>query len=327
MAKPMADETAELAVGVDVGGTKIHAALVDRTGAIRRRLRIATQAADGRAAERIMEAIARLLAETPDDSVRLRGIGIGTAGQVDWQRGAVRFASDLLPGYTGTPLRDIATRRFGLPVWVDNDVNVLALAEQNLGAGRGSRHMVCLAIGTGIGGAVVSGGKLLRGCWGGAGELGHLSVRFDGQPCRCGGTGCLELYASGTGIAEQMQRKLAEAGVTDRPARIGAREVIAGWRSGEPLAQAVLEQAFAALGAATASLIHTFNPEVVVVGGGVAEAGADFLQRIREETLQRTMPALHERVSIVGAAHGNDGAVIGAALLAWEETKKEEEVR
>ncbi|MCS7464799.1 ROK family protein [Paenibacillus doosanensis] len=316
------DADASYAVGVDVGGTKINAGIVDARGEVLLTRSIATQAAEREVPERIILAVEAVIAEfgstaaeAMQEAVRLKGIGVGTAGQVDWEQGSIRYSSGLIPGYGGTPLKRLLQERFGLPVWVDNDVNVLALTERTLGAGRGVSNLLCLALGTGVGGAAVIDGKLVHGTWGGAGEFGHLSVDFDGPPCVCGSRGCLEQYASGTGIAKRMADKLAALGITE-PA-IDARTTVDRWLDGDPAASEVMRETFSALGSAIASLIHTFNPEVIVIGGGVAEAGEALLSEITREVSRRTMPSMLQGVKITPAYRGNWSGMIGAALQVW----------
>lgn len=306
------------AIGVDVGGTKIHAGIVDGQGKVLHSINLPTLAGQKKVPERITEAIEALLAEPSiRDAYPIQGIGIGTAGQVNRSDGSIRFASEILPGYTGVPLKRLVEERFGVPVYVDNDVNVLVLTEKTLGTGRGAGHILCIALGTGVGGAVFAEGRLVHGAWGGAGELGHLSVDFNGLPCVCGGVGCLEQYASGTGIAKRMQAKLLSLG-SEPASQVDAREVLSRWQSGDPAAVEVMDETFAALGAAISSLIHTLNPEMVVIGGGVAEAGEPFFERIREETAKRSMKSFSENVKIVQAHQGNLSGMIGAALQVFE---------
>lgn len=323
MTRIVFDAKAPYAIGVDVGGTKINAGIIDAQGNVLVTHSLATLAAEKNVPERIGLAVEGVIAEfcqadansQDSDAVRLRGIGVGTAGQVDWDAGSIRFSSELIPGYGGTPLRQLLQEHFGLPVWVDNDVNVLALTERTLGAGRGVRHLLCLALGTGVGGAVVIDGKLVHGAWGGAGELGHMSVDFNGLLCVCGSRGCLEQYASGTGIAKRMAAKLSSLGMPEPD--IDARTAISRWQAGDPAASAVMYETFSALGSAIASLIHTFNPEVIVLGGGVAEAGEVLLDEVRKEVARRTMPSLLQDVKIVPAYRGNWSGMIGAGLQAW----------
>ncbi|KIL42035.1 hypothetical protein SD70_03640 [Gordoniibacillus kamchatkensis] len=314
----MWDSESPYAIGVDVGGTKINAGIVTAVGEVLQTFSLSTLAGQEDTADRVQEAIAGLLAEARRERPNLcyKGIGIGSAGQIDWVEGSIRHATGLLPGYSGTKLKRLLEERFRLPVRVDNDVNVLALTEKLLGAGRGVRNLICIAIGTGVGGAIVTDGRLVHGAWGGAGELGHMTVDFRGEPCICGGRGCLEQYASGTSIARRMRERLATCGRSEE--RPDAREAFARWQAGDSIAADVMNEMVAALGAAVASLIHMFNPELIVIGGGVAEAGEALLMRLHEEVRRRSMPSLAEGVRIQAAYRGNWSGTIGAALQVWE---------
>lgn len=309
----------EVAIGLDIGGTKIHAGVIDRDGTILHMIGYPTQTTD----MPLIEHIKRIAGEALSwqrhamAEAEVIGIGIGTAGQVEWPTGIIRYASELLPNYTGTPLKELITSAFGLPVIVDNDVNVMAITETRLGAGRNVQHMVGLTLGTGVGGVVVANGVILRGKWGGAGEIGHMPVDFKGIPCICGGIGCLEQYASGTSIAARYHERMAAFGETaDSPP--DTREVVRRWMAGDTAAIEVMDDAFRALGAAIAGLMHLYNPELIVIGGGLADIGEPLLSRIRKEAYARAMPSFAEGVPIVRAASGNGSGMIGAALQLWE---------
>ncbi|WP_239616903.1 ROK family protein [Cohnella mopanensis] len=316
---PVYDSSSEYAIGVDVGGTKINVGIIGRNGEVVYSNSLPTLAGEIAVDIRITTAISQLLQWAQDNMplLKVRGIGIGTAGQVEWESGVIRHASDLLPGYTGTPIKSLIQNKFGMPVQVDNDVNVLALAEKYAGAGRDAESLICLALGTGIGGVLVDKGKIVHGQWGGAGEIGHMSVDYRGLPCICGSRGCLEAYASGTSIAARMNEKLKAAGAGDGDEPIDTRETVRRWQSGDAAAAAVMDEAFEALGAAIASLLHVFNPQVLVIGGGLADIGEPLLRRIEEETRKRAMPSFLSGVKIVPSSSGNHGGMIGAAMQLW----------
>ncbi|MBB6674735.1 ROK family protein [Cohnella nanjingensis] len=309
------------AIGVDIGGTKIQFAAIAKDGTILHRHQAPTEAQRG--PEQIM---AKVLAgiehtrEAMEASGAPAGIGIGSAGQIDCRTGAVVYASDLLPGWAGMPVKRHVEEWFGLSVRIDNDVNVFAIAEKVYGAGRNYNSFVCLALGTGIGGAMVEDGRLVRGAFGGAGELGHVSVDFEGPRCSCGNNGCVELYASGSGIARLGREALALASAAGEQApdwRPESREIIRAWLAGEPLAAQVMDRALRALGAAIAGFIHTFNPEAVIIGGGVAEAGEPFLAALEEQVRTRTSAAMRDACVLLPAYVGADAGVIGAAAQIW----------
>ncbi|OMD51714.1 hypothetical protein BSK51_13200 [Paenibacillus odorifer] len=308
----------EYAVGVDIGGTKINAGLVTPQGDVVHTVSLSTKAGFTKTVDRAIQAIQKLMNEVTamHAGIQFKGIGVGTAGQIDWEAGSIRSASELIPGYAGTALKALLQTQFQLPVIVDNDVNVLALTEKYLGSCIGVSDFICLALGTGVGGAIVIEGRLVHGSWGGAGELGHLSVDFKGPACVCGGRGCLEHYASGTSIARRMREKLT---LNNEPLdNLESRDVIVRWREGDRLATEVMEETIAALGSAIASFIHIFNTKVIVIGGGVAEAGELLFEGIRREVATRTMPSMLEGVRIEAAYRGNFCGMIGAALQIWE---------
>ncbi|MEC0130454.1 MULTISPECIES: ROK family protein [Paenibacillus] len=312
------DPHIEYAIGVDIGGTKINAGLVSSQGGVLHTVSLSTLAGQTKTMDRIILAIQTLMDEitAQQAGIQLQGIGVGSAGQMDWEAGRVRSASELIPGYAGTALKDLLQTQFQLPVIVDNDVNVLALTEKYLGSGKEVKDFICLALGTGVGGAIVVDGHLVHGSWGGAGELGHMSVDFKGPACVCGGKGCLEQYASGTSIARRMRDKLLLH--NQSPENVDSREVLARWRAGDSLATELMVDTIAALGSAIASLIHIFNPKVIVIGGGVAEAGELLFEGIRREVKSRVMPSMLENVRIEAAYHGNLCGMIGAGLQVWE---------
>jgi len=309
-----------VAIGVDIGGTKIHWAVMDREGRLLHSLKQPTPSREG--AEAILRAVAEGIAQmekwllAQEDGWICAGIGIGSAGQINFETGVVEYAVDTIWGWKGAQIKQTLARRFPYPIYVDNDVNAIAIAEQMYGAGRRYRHFVCLALGTGVGGAIVASGSLVRGAYGGAGELGHLTVDFNGPRCSCGNYGCLELYASGTGISRVAQEWIARNDwkVSWRP---DSREVIAAWLAGDQQASEVMAYVIGALSSGISSLIHTLNPEAVIIGGGVAETGSPLLNAIRSEAARRTGEAMWRAVEVLPATVGSNAGVIGAAAQVW----------
>lgn len=308
----------EMAVGVDIGGTKISCGLVDREGVLLRRIIVPTPSGSSAIMDRVADGIERLLEE--EDGRRrfcLKGIGVGSAGQIDFAAGAVRHAVDTIPGWTGTDIRGPLSARFELPVYVDNDVNAIALSEKWFGAGRQYRHFICLALGTGVGGAIVDAGRIVRGSFGGAGEFGHMSVDFNGPRCSCGNYGCLELYASGTGIA-RIARETVGEGAIGLGSGISSHDVIRSWRNGEEWASRVMDTVVRALCTAISGMIHALNPQAVIIGGGIAEAGSILFDALLSGTETRTSGAMWSAVRLLPAASGVDAGIMGAAVQAWE---------
>jgi glucokinase len=277
-----------LIIGVDVGGTTTAAGAVTRAGEV-----VVEESApthrhgDGRA----LEAIAGLIATVRERAERLghaiAGLGLGIPGPVDVAAGRVGDPVHHIPEFAGRALGAELAERFALPVFLDNDVNALALAEWRFGHGRGARSLVALAVGTGIGAGIVLEGRLVRGAAGFGGELGHVPVNFEGPPCWCGGRGCLVVYASGRGIAEAARerasgtagtalRRLAGGDVRE----ITAPMVFAAAAAGDAVAAAVVDEACRALAATIAMVVNGLNPEVVVITGGVAASLAPLQARI-----------------------------------------------
>ncbi len=308
----------EYAIGADIGGTKIQCAAVDREGRVIDRHLLPTEAPLGpeQVMEKLLSGIERIRSQLPADA-RIAGIGVGSAGQIDFASGTVAFAGDQLPGWTGTPIKRRVEEKFDVPVYVDNDVNVVAVAERLYGAGRGLDSFLCVALGTGIGGAIVEAGRIVRGVQGCAGELGHVSVDFNGPRCdNCGNNGCVELYASGSGIARLGSELIAAA--EQRPAwRADSREIAQAWLAGDPQAGQVMGVAIRALATAIAGYIHMCNPQAVIVGGGVSETGSVFLEALDREVRSRTSPSVRSAYRLLPAYVGNDAGVIGAAAQVW----------
>lgn len=311
---------AELAIGIDVGGTKIAGGVVDPAGRVLTLVRAETPADDvGRTREAIIDMVRRLAA-----GHRVTGVGIGSAGWVDATRDRIRFAPHL--AWRDEPLREHVADAVGLPVVVENDANAAAWAEFRFGAGRQCQgSMVMLTVGTGLGGGFVLDGRLLRGGHGFAAEPGHVQAVPGGEPCRCGRQGCLEMYVSGRALVRYARQGAAAtpeaAGELLRLAggveRITGVQVTAAARAGDPVARAAFGELGRWLGAALADLVQLVDPELLVIGGGVVEAGELLLAPVRE-AYQR---ALGQRgrlpaAPVQPARLGNLAGVVGAADLA-----------
>jgi glucokinase len=309
-----------LAVGVDVGGTKIAAGLVGADGSMIQRLRRDTPATDANA---ITELIADVVGQL---SPRQRGtvvpVGVGAAGVIDGN-GVVRFAPNI--DWADFPLRDELRARIDAPVTVDNDANVAAWGEYRVGAGAGVDCMVMLTVGTGVGGGVVLDDRLMRGCYGMAAELGHLIVDEGGQfLCGCGNHGCLETVASGTAIGRFASRGL-ENGSAPRdtvlhdlePADVTGKSVTVAAHAGDAYAREVLDCVGTWLGVGIASITNAFDPALVVVGGGAMQAGELLLRPARAAAEARLLGRGHRRLPpVVRAQLTDDAGLVGAALLA-----------
>ena len=306
------------AIGIDIGGTKIAGALVDEFGAIVEYKRVPTDAADPRALETAAVEMVESLA-----GGRTLPVGVAAAGFIDAGQSVVYYAPNIR--WRNEPIRQRLEERLRVPVIVENDANAAGWAEFRYGAGRLVSDMVMITSGTGVGGAVVADDRLLRGGFGVAGELGHLRVVPDGLPCGCGARGCIEQYGSGRALL-RMANAIADGGGIGTPLA-EARGANGGTLDGgivaslvaedDPGALAALRQLGSWLGQAAASLSAVLDPQLFVLGGGVAESGEKLLEPIRAAYLNH-LPArgYHPEPAFAAAELGNDAGVVGAADLA-----------
>ena len=313
------------AVGVDIGGTKVAAGVVDASGHVLRRTRRDTphRSRSPRVVEdTIVSAVEELLADTPAGEVV--AVGVGAAGFVSADRATVVFAPHL--SWRGEPLREALGGRLPVPVFVDNDANAAAWAEYRYGAGHGESHVVLVNLGTGIGGGIVLDGRVVRGRYGIAGEFGHMQVVPDGIRCECGNRGCWEQYASGNALVREARALMAADSpvATDLLERVGGRPedlsgplVTEAAREGDALARELLAEVGRWLGVGIANLAAALDPGTFVVGGGVSAAG-DLLLAPAREAFRRHLTGRGYRpeARIVAAELGNEAGLVGAADLA-----------
>jgi glucokinase len=302
----------EVVIALDVGGTGIKCALVDSEGVVRHSERHATGRERGPdAVVATVLDIAEGLARTAGRAgLRSQAVGIAVPGVIDEETGMAVWSANL--GFRRVPLRNLVAERLGLPAALGHDVRVGGLAEARLGAGRGHRHVLFVAIGTGIAAAHVVGGHVLTGAHGAAGELGHIVVRPGGPACGCGLRGCLEAIASATAVA----RRYAERADAERTGaeHTGADRVAALAAAGDPGAAAVWQETIDALADGLLTGLALFDPEVVVVGGGLAEAGDGLLTPLRAALRERL--TFHREPVLMRAALGDEAGCLGAGLIA-----------
>ena len=295
-------------IGLDLGGTDLKAGLVSGRGEVTHFLRLPARACEH--ADAPLEVIALAVANLRSAAAGpLVGIGLGCPGVIDPASGALVGSTPHLPHWDSLPLRALLTERLGARLVVENDANLAALAEHRVGAARGARVSLTVTVGTGIGCGVIVDGRVLRGAHGGAGELGHLPL--DGRfPCRCGVPGCVEPECSGSGLVA----RVAEAGLVVAD----AAAVFAAAAAGDPRAIRPIERMTDRLGALIAVAVNLLAPEVVVLGGGVSNAGEALLAPLRAAVARYALESHCRRVRIVGAALGERAGVVGAGLAAWE---------
>lgn len=309
-------------IGIDVGGTNVKIALVDTKGKIVYSNSVPTRAEMGYeyTVNNIKQAIYDLLKETKLTTKDIEGIGFGFPGQVDYKAGIVRNAPNI-PGWVEVPIAKLIEDEFKIPTRVDNDVRCAALGELNYGAGKGCENLICITVGTGIGSGLILNGKLVRGASNAAGEIGHIKLQMNGGPiCGCGDTGCLEAFASGPSIVAMAEdyirggkstkfREMASGG------QITPYIVCEAAKAGDPVAQRIFTIMGEYIGIGLASVVNLLNPERIIVGGGVADAGEILLAPMAEALKKRAMKIAGSAVEIVPAQLGNTAGVIGSSLL------------
>lgn len=310
-----------MVIGLDAGGTKLLGASLD--GALELGPRVRHPWA-GEDRDATLDVIARVVEEIRSGAPGVGAVGLGVPSLVDWPSGVSRWSNHL--PLDDVPLRELMAERLGLPVVVDNDANAAVLAEHRAGAAKDCENAVLVALGTGIGGALVIGGQVYRGAHGWAGEFGHVVVDHDGADCPgdCPGRGCLEALASGRAIGvageraalaepdSPLGRQLAESGA------VFGQAVTQLAHDGDETARAVLADVGRRLGAGLTGIVNTLDPDVVVIGGGAVTAGDLLLDPAREVVATRALPPAARAARIVPARFGEEAGVLGAALLARE---------
>ncbi|GGD98451.1 glucokinase [Aureimonas endophytica] len=307
---------APLAIGIDVGGTQIRAALVAADGAVLDRLAVPTPATEGAAfvVARIAEAARSVAGDAP-----VIGIGLSAPGPLDAERG-IALATPTIAGFVDFPLAAEVRAATGLPVALENDGIAAAIGEWRFGAGRGLANLVYVTVSTGIGGGVVVDDHVLRGRKGMAGHIGHMTVMRGGELCACGHHGCFEAHASGTAFLARARRLAAgRAGSAlhaPGPALSGAA-VFAAAAAGDALAEELVAEEAEMLGLGFASLLHLYSPDVLVMGGGMSAQFAALGPRIEAAVRRIAMPPFRD-VPILPAALGDNSGLAGAGALAFE---------
>ena len=315
-------------IGIDIGGTKVVAGVVDGEGTVLEKLR--TDTPDKSKSAKVVEDVIVDLVLRLADRHDVHAVGVGAAGWVDAERSTVLFAPHL--NWRNEPLRQALSERLRFPVIVENDANAAAWAEWRFGAGRGEGHMVMLTLGTGIGGAVVRDGYVDRGTYGLAGEFGHMQVVPGGHRCPCGNRGCWEQYSSGNALVRDARELVREESPVVEPLLARAGGTAAGItgplvteaaRDGDPVATELLYEVGTWLGVGMANLAAALDPGRFVIGGGVSEAGGLLLDPARE-AFRRTLTGrgFRPEAVIVHAALGNDAGLVGAADLARQVARR-----
>ena len=313
-------------LAIDLGGTKIITALVSDKGEIIARKYCLTLANKG------TESVINRILSTVDSFLNLRNmsvrqlnaISIAAAGVIDMEKGIITRSPNL-PGWIDIPLRSIVKEKFQVDTFLINDANAAVLGEYQFGAGKGLSNLILITLGTGIGGGIIINGRLYFGASGGAGEIGHMTIDVNGPRCSCGNTGCLEMFASGTAIAREAIRRINDGEkssltsvVKGKIKNITAEKVEKVAREGDYLASDVIARAASYLGAGMVNLVNIFNPEMIIIGGGMSEMGELLLDPIRHAVRERAFHLSAQAVRIVPAQLGSDAGVSGAAVFAFQ---------
>jgi len=317
-----------VAIGIDLGGTDIKAGLVSEDGTLLGRYKKATEAHVG--GRKVVDRIGDLIQEILDSKEMvgrrndLQGIGVGSPGLIDHEKGAITRPVNIPNWDYWISVRDIFLDRFGLNSWVDNDANVCALGEALFGAGRGKKVVLVLTLGTGVGGGIVSEGKVFHGFRGFAGELGHVLVHEGGAVCGCGNEGCLEAYTSANAIGKYASDRIRVEHVpsllkvmADSEGKVTAKMVHEAALKGDEVALSAIARAGKYLGIGLATFIVCFNPEIVCIGGGASNMGDMLFDHARREIAWRVFFHSHYATPIVRAQLGEEAGTVGAAGLAF----------
>lgn len=337
----IAAENLPLVVGVDMGGTQMRTAVLRGANLLSRiGLLTGENPTPERVIPRALRAIEQALDQAHVSLDQVAGIGVGMPGPLNSHTGVV-FSPPNLPGWDSIPLRDIFSQQFNVPIFVENDANAAALGEYMFGSGRGTRDMIYLTLSTGIGGGVIIDGKIMEGTSGMGGELGHMTIDWHGERCNCGNIGCLERIASGIAIARRANELVAMGKAADllafslshaehtpakntgpdtakqSPVHINARTVALAAAAGIPTAQEIIATAAEALGVGLINIIHIFNPEMVILGGGLTQMGSLLLDPAQRLVQERAMRLPREAVRIVLAQLGHDVGLVGAGALIY----------
>ncbi len=317
-------------VAIDLGGTKIMAAVVAPGGKIISHHYCSTLADRGpeKVINRLLSAVQRVISQSAAEVNEFGGISIAAAGAMDIKKGIIT-ASPNLPGWRNVPLRDILGNEFGITTYLINDASAAALGEYYLGVGRGMSNLVYLTVSTGVGGGIIIDGRLYIGANGSAGEIGHMTIAADGPQCSCGNYGCLEVLASGTAVAKEAVRRV-ELGeksslieiANGKIKSITAETVSLAAKQGDYLAGEIVNDAAYYLGIGIANVINIFNPEMVIIGGGMSKMGDMLLKPARRVAKQRAFQLPARTARIVRARLGGNAGIVGAAAYVLDHQQK-----
>ncbi|MBO0992006.1 ROK family glucokinase [Bacillus sp. SD088] len=317
---------AETIIGIDIGGTAVKIGFLNKQGDIIHKWEIDTNKEKQGLyiIDEIWNSVASKISEF--QMTNILGIGVGAPGFVDKTTGIVYEAVNI--GWKDFELGKELEKRSGLPVYVENDVNLVALAENWIGAGNNAKELIAITLGTGVGSGVIANGKILNGMNGTAGEIGHIIADPEGYPCNCGRIGCLDTIASATGIVNQAMDKIAEtpesglAALYQENGKIDAKDIFNFAKKGDMVSESVINRTADILGLLIANAATMINPSKIIIGGGVSKAGEHLLRPVRNSFQKYSLPRISDNCTIDIAKLGNDAGMIGAAYLVKQETQE-----
>lgn len=308
--------SAKFVIAVDLGGTNLKVALLDLSYRIKDKATLSTKKF-GRKEDLISGitlSINKIIKNNALKKNNILGIGLGLPGPIDIEKGIVHFFPNI-PGWKEVNLKKILNKKLNLPIFLDNDANLMCLAEYKLGAAKGLKNAICLTLGTGVGGGIIIEGKLYRGSSYAAAEIGHIPISDKGKRCNCGGIDCLERYIGNNRILQEAKRLFKR--------NISLEELSNLAKKGNRLAKVIWFRVAGHLSTALVGVVNFLNPDAIVIGGGVAEAGKILFDRVNEIIKKRAMSVQAKQVEIFKAKLGNDAGLIGAAILVKESIRCE----
>jgi glucokinase len=308
-------------IGIDLGGTFIKYALGFRQGKILKEKKIPTdsQATNSAILGQLSEAVREMAEFARNNGYIPSVVGIGSPGCVDVERGFLKGSTPNFRFWSEVHVGKEIESSVNIPTFIDNDANLMALAEARYGAGVGHKNIICLTIGTGIGGGIIVNGEIYRGSHFAGAELGHMSIKYNGLKCRCGGRGCLERYTSATAMTDYFIKKSAKEGVPITKKNISVKDIFKQFRNGNHLALETIERSTYYLGRGIANFMNIFDPTLVIVGGGVSESGNEYLKRVKTVAFRYAMKNASDNVKIVKAKLGNRAGYMGALSFAFDQ--------
>jgi len=309
-----------LFIGLDLGGTNLKYASGNETGDVIARFSKPSLADQKQEIilENMFSAVNELLHDAEKRNEKIEAIAVGSPGCIDFKSGKLLGRAPNFEDWKDVQIKKRFEKKFNIPTWVDNDANLLALAEARRGAGKDYKNLLCATLGTGIGGGIILNNQIYRGVHYSAAEIGHIIIEYDGKPCNCGNRGCLEAYTAAPAMVVRYRKKLKRTGVMFDIPELSTELIFEKAKLNEDLAKQTIIETCDYLGVGLASVANTIDPEIIILGGGVAEAGEEFIKRIEQVVKQYTLKSIANNLKVVKAELNIGAGIIGAILLASE---------